>query len=70
FSDATLVVQAETYLFHVFPGRLAAKSPVFQDMLGFPQPENREIYDGCPLVRFHDSSLETTYSLKAIFHYE
>ncbi|KAJ7018912.1 hypothetical protein C8F04DRAFT_357957 [Mycena alexandri] len=70
FLDATLVLQAENRLFRVFPGILGAKSPVFQDMLAFPQPENSETLDGCSLVRLTDSAVDMTFFLKAIFHYD
>ncbi|KAJ7254785.1 hypothetical protein C8J57DRAFT_1346616 [Mycena rebaudengoi] len=39
-------------------------------MLSLPQPENSEIIEGCPVVHLHDSTLDTTNFLKAIFHYE
>ncbi|KAJ7442592.1 hypothetical protein B0H11DRAFT_2236697 [Mycena galericulata] len=64
FPDATLVIQAETHVFRVSHGILAAKSPVF------PQPGDGEMYDGCSLVRLSGSALDTTYFLKAIFHYD
>ncbi|KAJ7026095.1 hypothetical protein C8F04DRAFT_1126082 [Mycena alexandri] len=70
FLDATLVLRAENRLFRVFPGILGAKSHVFRDMLAFPQPENGETFDGCPLVRLADSAADMTYFLKAIFHYD
>ncbi|KAJ7242952.1 hypothetical protein C8J57DRAFT_65079 [Mycena rebaudengoi] len=70
FQDATLIIQAEDRLFRVYPGILADKSPVFQDMLAFPQPEDGDTLDGCPLVRLTDSAVEATYFLKAIFHYD
>ncbi|KAJ7184932.1 hypothetical protein C8R46DRAFT_1300551 [Mycena filopes] len=70
FTDATLVLQAETRLFRVSPGILAAKSPVFHDMLSFPQPQDGETVDGCPLVRLTDSGDDMTFFLKAIFHYD
>ncbi|KAJ7436345.1 hypothetical protein FB451DRAFT_193172 [Mycena latifolia] len=70
FPDATLVIRAENLLFRVFPGILAAKSPVFHDMLAFPQPQNGETLDGCPLVHLTDSALDATHFLKAIFHYD
>ncbi|KAJ7184903.1 hypothetical protein C8R46DRAFT_938879 [Mycena filopes] len=70
FPDATLVLQAGDRLYRVFPGILAAKSAVFQDMLAFPQPANGETLDGCPLVRLSDRADDMTYFLKAIFHYD
>ncbi|KAJ6503063.1 hypothetical protein DFH09DRAFT_1375561 [Mycena vulgaris] len=51
FPHATLVIQAEHLLFRVLPGIMAAKSPVFQDMLAFPQLENGGTVEGCSLVR-------------------
>ncbi|KAJ7151919.1 hypothetical protein C8R43DRAFT_1127548 [Mycena crocata] len=68
--NGTLVVQTENRLYRVFSGILAAKSPVFSDMFAFPQPEGGETLDGCPLVRLMDTALDTTYFLKAIFHYD
>ncbi|KAJ7336130.1 hypothetical protein DFH08DRAFT_1018385, partial [Mycena albidolilacea] len=38
FTDGYLVLQAGTQLLRVSLGILAAKSPVFHDMLSFPQP--------------------------------
>ncbi|KAJ7239963.1 hypothetical protein B0H12DRAFT_1056471, partial [Mycena haematopus] len=70
FRDGTLVLRAETSLFRVFPEILAAKSPVFQDMLAFPQPLDGESYDGCPLVVLPDCAADMTHFLSAIFHYE
>ncbi|KAJ7479025.1 hypothetical protein FB451DRAFT_172724 [Mycena latifolia] len=61
FPDATLVIRAENLLFRVFPGILAAMSPVFHDMLAFPQPQNGETLDGRPLVHLTDSALETIF---------
>ncbi|KAJ7161743.1 hypothetical protein C8R46DRAFT_1223037 [Mycena filopes] len=70
FPDATLVLQAGNRLYRLFPGILAAKSLVFQDMLAFPQPATGETFDGCPLVRLSDRADDVTYFLKAIFHYD
>ncbi|KAJ6452660.1 hypothetical protein C8R45DRAFT_1223452 [Mycena sanguinolenta] len=70
FPDGTLILWAQNHLFRVFPGILAAKSPVFQDMLSFPQPQNGESYDGCLLVYLSDSAADATHFLKAIFHYD
>ncbi|KAF8144682.1 hypothetical protein K438DRAFT_2029083 [Mycena galopus ATCC 62051] len=70
FTDGTVVLQAENHLFRLSLGILAAKSPVFQDMLAFPQPKNGETYDGCPMINLSDSAQDATHFLKAIFHYD
>ncbi|KAJ7494253.1 hypothetical protein B0H11DRAFT_2190585 [Mycena galericulata] len=67
FPDGSLVFQAENALFRVSGGILAARSPVFKDMLAFPQPPDAEAIDGCPVVRLHDSAVDVTCFLKAIF---
>jgi hypothetical protein len=70
FPDANLVIRVGGSLFKVFRGILATKSPVFEDMLSFPQPEDSELIDGCPVVRLFDSEKDTEYFLRALFHYE
>ncbi|KAJ7684273.1 hypothetical protein DFH06DRAFT_1155170 [Mycena polygramma] len=67
FDDGNLIIQAEDRQFRVYRGVLGARSPIFQDMLSFPQPSDSELVDGCPLVRLPDSALEVTVFLRAIF---
>ncbi|KAJ6605996.1 hypothetical protein DFH09DRAFT_896989 [Mycena vulgaris] len=67
FEDGNLVIQAGNSQFRVYRGILAARSPVFQDMLSFPQPPDSELIEGCPLVRLPDAETEVTEFLKAIF---
>ncbi|KAJ7119165.1 hypothetical protein C8R44DRAFT_878665 [Mycena epipterygia] len=67
FEDGNLVLAAENSQYRVHRGILAARSPVFQDMLAFPQPTDSELVEGCPLVRLPDSATEVTVFLKAIF---
>ncbi|KAJ7490871.1 hypothetical protein FB451DRAFT_1124430 [Mycena latifolia] len=67
FEDGNLVIQAGNSQFRVYRGILAARSPVFQDMLSFPQPPDSELVDGCPIVRLTDAEAEITDFLKAIF---
>ncbi|KAJ7500466.1 hypothetical protein B0H11DRAFT_782991 [Mycena galericulata] len=69
FPAGSLVFQAENALFRVSSGILAARSPVFKDMLAFPQPPDAEAIDGCPVVRLHDSAADVTCFLKAIFDF-
>ncbi|KAJ7753403.1 hypothetical protein DFH07DRAFT_941300 [Mycena maculata] len=70
FEDGSIVIQAGNSQFRVHRGILAARSPVFQDMLSFPQPPDAELVDGCPIVRLHDSATDVTAFLKAIFEPE
>ncbi|KAJ7435943.1 hypothetical protein FB451DRAFT_1153424 [Mycena latifolia] len=67
FEDGNLVLQAGNSQFRVYRGILAARSPIFQDMLSFPQPPDSEMVDGCPLVRLPDAENEVSEFLKAIF---
>ncbi|KAJ6449174.1 hypothetical protein DFH09DRAFT_1386125 [Mycena vulgaris] len=67
FEDGNLVIQAGNSQFRVYRGILAARSPVFKDMLSFPQPPDSVIVDGCPLVHLPDVEREVTEFLKAIF---
>ncbi|KAJ7221392.1 hypothetical protein GGX14DRAFT_388571 [Mycena pura] len=49
FSDGTIVLQAGNSQFRVYQGILAARSPVFKDMLSVPQPEPEDttLIEGC-----------------------
>ncbi|KAF7359024.1 hypothetical protein MSAN_01243100 [Mycena sanguinolenta] len=67
FSDGSLVVQAEKSLFRVSGAVLAARSSVFNDMLGIAQPADTETIDGCPMVRLPDSAEDVTCFFRAIF---
>ncbi|KAJ7266324.1 hypothetical protein C8J57DRAFT_1329762 [Mycena rebaudengoi] len=69
-SDTSPTRVIDLSLFKVFRGILAAKSPVFEDMLSFPQPEDSELIDGCPVVRLFDSEKDAEYFLRALFHYD
>ncbi|KAF7353922.1 BTB domain-containing protein [Mycena venus] len=67
FEDGNIVIQAGNSQYRVYRGVLAARSPVFQDMLSFPQPPESELVDGCPVVRLPDNEGEVTSFLSAIF---
>ncbi|KAJ7444440.1 hypothetical protein FB451DRAFT_75597 [Mycena latifolia] len=69
FSSDTLILRAEDKGFRVSKSVLAARSPVFQSMLEFPQPvsDGDEIMDGSPVVRLHDSAEDVEAFLRAIF---
>ncbi|KAJ7171074.1 hypothetical protein C8R46DRAFT_181180 [Mycena filopes] len=70
FADGNIVLQAGNSQYRVYHGVLAARSPIFQDMLSFPQPSNPDLVDGCPLVCLPDSEAEVTIFLRAIFEPE
>ncbi|KAJ7436823.1 hypothetical protein FB451DRAFT_1152930 [Mycena latifolia] len=67
FDDGNLVIQAESSLFRVTKGILAARSSTFNDLFTIPQPDDCETVDGCPFVRLPDSADDVTAFLKAIF---
>ncbi|KAJ7500428.1 hypothetical protein B0H11DRAFT_1995338 [Mycena galericulata] len=67
FEDGNIVIQAGNSQFRVHRGILASCSPVFQDMLSFPQPSESELVQGCPLVLLHDSAADVAVFLRAIF---
>ncbi|KAJ7711877.1 hypothetical protein B0H16DRAFT_1392016, partial [Mycena metata] len=81
FPDGNIILSAHGgVLFRVFRGILAARSPVFADMLAslaFPQPARSveadagvETLDGCPVLHLDDSAADAMYFLKALFDYE
>jgi len=70
FKDGTLVLRAGALSFRVYGGFLADRSPVFHDMLGFPQPEYAPTVDGCPVVQLSDTESDLRCFLKALFDYE
>ncbi|KAJ7132542.1 hypothetical protein C8R44DRAFT_774165 [Mycena epipterygia] len=70
FKDCGLVLRAGDLVFRVSGEILAAKSPVFRDMLQIPQPVTGETVDGCPVVHLPDDPTDTTVFLRAIFDSE
>ncbi|TFK39269.1 hypothetical protein BDQ12DRAFT_698267 [Crucibulum laeve] len=67
YEDGNIIFKAGDSLFKVSKGVVAARSPVFHDMLAFPQPDDQEMYDGCPLVMLYDADEDVRYFLKAIY---
>ncbi|KAJ7622339.1 hypothetical protein FB45DRAFT_1006292 [Roridomyces roridus] len=70
FNDCGLVIRAGPLAFRVSGEILASKSPVFRDMLQFPQPVKAETFEGCPVVYLYDDPADTTLFLRAIFDSE
>ena len=68
FDDGNLILKAETSLFRIYAGFLAAKSSVFRDMVSFPLPEEgNATLEGCPVVCVYDTPNDLTHFLRAIF---
>jgi hypothetical protein len=70
FSDCGLVIRAGRMHFRLSRDMLAARSPVFADMLAFTQPEDAETIEGCPVVSLDDSPEHLTVFFRALFDYE
>ena len=67
FEDGNIIIQAGSIQYRVYRGILAKHSPVFKDMLAFPQPPDSELFDGCPVVRLPDPEVEVTLFLRALY---
>ncbi|KAF7314944.1 BTB domain-containing protein [Mycena indigotica] len=67
FADGNIILQAGNTQFRLYKGILAARSPIFRDMLALPQPPEAELVDGCPVVEMHDDSAELAIFFSAIF---
>ncbi|KAJ7133802.1 hypothetical protein C8R46DRAFT_923496 [Mycena filopes] len=70
FNDGTLVLQAGAAAFRVYAGLLAERSPVFHDMLQFPQPEGGSLIEGCPVVELSDDKRDLECFPRALFDHE
>ncbi|KAJ7671713.1 hypothetical protein B0H17DRAFT_1085005, partial [Mycena rosella] len=70
FTDGTLVLSAGRSSFRVYGGLLAKRSPVFHDMLQFPQPDDAEVVDGCPVVHLQDNEADLRCFLNALFDHQ
>ncbi|KAJ6458038.1 hypothetical protein C8R47DRAFT_1203294 [Mycena vitilis] len=68
FSSETLVLRAEAKIFQVPKALLAARSSVFRDMVGLPQPPGNEmeLYEGTPVVNLLDAASDVDAFLTAI----
>ncbi|KAJ7659911.1 hypothetical protein B0H17DRAFT_954526 [Mycena rosella] len=70
FSDGTLGLSAGRSSFRVYGGLLAKRSLVFHDMLQFPQPDDADVVDGCPMVHLQDNEADPRSFLNALFDYQ
>ncbi|KAJ6631913.1 hypothetical protein B0H10DRAFT_1771180 [Mycena sp. CBHHK59/15] len=70
FKDGNLVLCAGHSMFRVYGGLLADRSPIFDDMLEIPQPQDAELVDGCPVVHLPDNENDLEFFLNALIDYE
>ena len=68
YDDGNIVLKAESSLFRVFLGVLAAHSPVFSDIQKLPRSQDQEMYDDCPLMVLHDKAEDLANFLRAVFN--
>lgn len=62
--------KAKILVFRVHQGVLSLHSPVFKDMLAFPEPQpgTNEVYDGVPLVQMPDTAEALESLLNAFYN--
>lgn len=56
FDDGNVVLQAEATQFRVHRSILSRHSPIMQDCLEYPQPEEMPMIEGCHLVHLADQA--------------
>lgn len=67
FDDGNVVLIAEDTLFRVHRGILSHHSDVFRDMFLFPQPEEYEQIERCPVVHLSDTQRDLGILLGALY---
>ena len=68
FRDGNMVLVAkQRTAFRVHASALGRKSPVFNDVLGIPQPEAQDLMDGCPVVHIADDPDDFTVFLAYVY---
>jgi hypothetical protein len=71
FEDGTIILQAGSKTFRVYKGLLAARAPLFVEMMPIPEPvEEGEVMEGCPVVRLDDSAEDVRYFLRCIHDFK
>jgi hypothetical protein len=67
FDDGNIILSAQSkLLFRVHKSMLAAKSPLFSEMITHP-PENQQTIQECPVVLVNHEPEEMTWVLKAFY---
>ena len=68
FDDGNVILVASRIGYRLHGGILARHSPVFQDMLSFPQPEySAEKADGCPVVQLTEDAEDLEIVLRILY---
>jgi hypothetical protein len=75
FCDGSVILQADSILFRVHKSQLSRRSVIFSDMFTLPQPAVTtthatladESYEGCPIVKLHDSAEDVANLLLALY---
>ena len=67
YDDGNIVLQAESSLFRISLGVLAAHSPIFDAIRKLPQSQDQEMYEDCPLVVLHDKAEDLGNFLRAVY---
>ncbi len=67
FDDGSVVIKAQTKLFRVSRGILAAQSAIFADMFRVPQLPGAEQIHGCPVVNMPYQARDVTVFFRAMF---
>ncbi|KAJ7184750.1 hypothetical protein C8R46DRAFT_1158881 [Mycena filopes] len=67
FLDGNIVILASSVAFKVHRGQLRRHSEVFDDLFSIPQPQDQDLYDGCPWVEVYDCPSDVLYFLKALY---
>jgi hypothetical protein len=68
YDDGNIVLQAESSLFRVFLGVLAAHSAIFNDIQKLPRSQDQEMYGDCPLMVLHDKAEDLANFLRAVYN--
>jgi hypothetical protein len=68
YNDGNVVLQAESSLFRVSLGVLAARSPIFEDIQKLPRSQDQEMYGDCPLMVLPDKAEDLANFLRAVYN--
>lgn len=67
FSDGNIVIICGHAAFKVHRGQLERHSEVFRGLFSIPQPDLKDLVDGCPWVELHDAPGDILCLLRALY---
>ena len=67
YNDGNIVFQAESSVFRIYLGLLAAHSPIFDAIRKSPQSQDQEMYEDCPLILLDDKAEDLANFLRAVY---